>query len=305
MASTPSRCSEPSTTCLMTSGRLVTRPLGLRSTGIDVPPELGGDHDLAPVRGERLADQFLVGVGAVDLRGVEERDAAVHSGADQRDHLLPVGLVAVATGHAHATQPDRGDLQAVGAQGALVHGCAPVGRRKKAQLIGCHTETVVSRADRWETLAVPLQLSGRYGERSTDRTCSPSAYGVASGRSTTRGKEISTLAITEAAQKNHDELFPGHVSTLARPTPSSSSTSTTSPSTRCFATADLDTRTRLMVQLAVDDRLPGRAASTGSCSARRSPSGSRRSRSRRSSTTRCPMWAWPRSSTSCTPPTTS
>jgi len=99
---------------------------------IDVAAELGGDHDLALVRGERLADEFLVGVGAIDFGGVEERDAAVHRGADQRDHLLPVGLVAVATGHAHAAQPDGGDLRAVGAQGALVHGCCSCRRRSRA-----------------------------------------------------------------------------------------------------------------------------------------------------------------------------
>ena len=134
--STPSRCSEPSTTCLITSGRLVTRPLGLRSTGIDVPAELGRDHHLVPVRGERLADELLVGVRTVDLGGVEEGDAAVHSGADQRDHLLPVRLVAVAAGHAHAAQPDGGDLEAVGAEGAFVHGSCSCRRRRKGQPAG-------------------------------------------------------------------------------------------------------------------------------------------------------------------------
>ena len=89
--------------------------------GIDVPAELGRDHHLVLVRGERLAHQLLVGVRTVDLGGVEEGHPAVHSGADQRDHLLPVRLVAVAAGHAHAAQPDCGNLGAVGAQLALVH----------------------------------------------------------------------------------------------------------------------------------------------------------------------------------------
>ena len=43
---------------------------------LDVPAELGGDHDLVAQRRERLADQLLVDVRAVDLGGVEERDAA-------------------------------------------------------------------------------------------------------------------------------------------------------------------------------------------------------------------------------------
>jgi len=97
-------------------------PSRLAFSRIDVPPELGGDHNLPLVRGKCFADEFLVGVGAVDLRGVEEGDAPLHSGAYQRDHFLPVGLVAVATSHAHAAQPDSGDLEAVGAQGARVHG---------------------------------------------------------------------------------------------------------------------------------------------------------------------------------------
>ena len=41
--------SEPSTTCLITSGRLVARPFGFPLNRIDVPPELGGDYHLIPV----------------------------------------------------------------------------------------------------------------------------------------------------------------------------------------------------------------------------------------------------------------
>jgi hypothetical protein len=45
------------------------------------------------------------------------------------------------------------------------------------------------------------------------------------------------MAISEAARRAHDELFPGHVSTLARTDPSSSRSSTTSRSTRYSGTA--------------------------------------------------------------------
>ena len=58
------------------------------------------------------------------------------------------------------------------------------------------------------------------------------------------------MAISEQAQKNHDELFPGHVSTLAVTDPDSSRSSTISLSTRCLQHGNLDARTRLMVQLA-------------------------------------------------------
>jgi hypothetical protein len=100
---------------LITSGRLVTRPCGFRSTRIDVPSKLGANYHLAQVRSERLTDQFLVGVRTVDFGGVEESDTPVHGCPDQGDHLLPVGLVAVATGHGHTAQPDCGDLQTVAA----------------------------------------------------------------------------------------------------------------------------------------------------------------------------------------------
>jgi hypothetical protein len=80
-------------------------PSGLAFQRVDVLGELGGDHDLVGVRGEGFADEFLVGVWTVDLGGVEECDAAVHGGPDQRDHFLPVRLVAVATGHRHTASP--------------------------------------------------------------------------------------------------------------------------------------------------------------------------------------------------------
>ena len=73
--------------------------------------ELGGDHDLPVVRRKRLPDQLLVDIRAVDLSGVEEGDAAIDGSADQRDHVLPIGPVAIATGHAHAAQPDSGDFR--------------------------------------------------------------------------------------------------------------------------------------------------------------------------------------------------
>src|SRR5918994_203913 len=120
MASTLSRCREPSTTCLITSGRLVTRPRGLRSTGSMSHPNLVAITTWPLYGASASPTSFLVGVGTVDLGGVEEGDATVHRGPDERDHLLPVGLVAVATGHAHTAQPDRRDFQA-GPKSALLH----------------------------------------------------------------------------------------------------------------------------------------------------------------------------------------
>ena len=92
---------------------------------LDAPAELRGDHDLVAYRGERLADEFLVDVWAVDLGGVEEGDAALDRAAQDGDHRVPVaGVGPVALGHAHGAQADGRDLQAL-AECSHVHGVSP------------------------------------------------------------------------------------------------------------------------------------------------------------------------------------
>ena len=80
---------------------------GLRAVLVEVEAELGGDDDLVAHRLERLADELLVVERAVDLGGVEERDAAVDGRAHEVDHLRarrprPEGLA-----HAHAAEAER------------------------------------------------------------------------------------------------------------------------------------------------------------------------------------------------------
>jgi 4-carboxymuconolactone decarboxylase len=58
------------------------------------------------------------------------------------------------------------------------------------------------------------------------------------------------MAISETARKNHDELFPGHVSTLAVTDPELIEYFDTFAFDEVLQHGDLDTRTRLMVQLA-------------------------------------------------------
>jgi hypothetical protein len=48
--------------------------------GIELEPELGGDDDPATVRKEGFAHELFVGERAVDLGGVEERDATFDGG---------------------------------------------------------------------------------------------------------------------------------------------------------------------------------------------------------------------------------
>lgn len=58
------------------------------------------------------------------------------------------------------------------------------------------------------------------------------------------------MKLNERAQKNHDELFPGHVSTLAVMDPELIEIFDNFAFDEVQAYGDLDTRTRLMIQLA-------------------------------------------------------
>jgi hypothetical protein len=91
-------------------------------TVLNVPAELGGYHDLVTDRSKRLAHEFLVDVRAVDLGSVVERHALIDRAAQHRDHVVAAaGIGAVALGHPHRAEPDRGDLQAL-PEGSGVHG---------------------------------------------------------------------------------------------------------------------------------------------------------------------------------------
>ena len=98
---------------------------GLRAVLVEGEPELGGDDDLVADRLQGLADELLVVEGAVDLGGVEEGDAAVDRGAQERDHLVAWWSWAERLAHAHAAEAEGGDRQALGAEGACLHGGSP------------------------------------------------------------------------------------------------------------------------------------------------------------------------------------
>ena len=86
-----------------------------------IEPELRGDDHLLAERSERFADEFLVGERAVNLGGVEERDAAFHGGPKQCGHLLFVLGRTVGKTHSHAAQPDGRDFQITVSKFALLH----------------------------------------------------------------------------------------------------------------------------------------------------------------------------------------
>ena len=85
------------------------------SGGIDAKAELGRDDDTLAVGAEGAPQQPLVGVGPVDLGGVEEGDAEFERPANGGNRL---GLVADAIGpaHAHAAEAQFRDGQPLGAE---------------------------------------------------------------------------------------------------------------------------------------------------------------------------------------------
>jgi hypothetical protein len=88
MASTRNRLSDPSAACVMVLGGWIGRAGGRRRRR---RTELGGDHHVFAERRQRLADDLLIGERAVDLGGVEERDAALDGGPDESDRIVAVG----------------------------------------------------------------------------------------------------------------------------------------------------------------------------------------------------------------------
>ncbi len=92
---------------------------------IALAAELHADDDvLALTAAQRIANQHFVGTHAVEVAGVEQRDAGVERGVDRGDAFVLVGR-AVQVGHARAAEADRGNDRAGLAQLAGVHVCAP------------------------------------------------------------------------------------------------------------------------------------------------------------------------------------
>ena len=86
MWSVPSRRSEPSQAPRTYSG-LPSMPRAGRVVGVADDAELGREEDLVAAAGDRPPDQLLVGVGAVHVGGVEERDAELEGAVDRADRL--------------------------------------------------------------------------------------------------------------------------------------------------------------------------------------------------------------------------
>ena len=94
-----------------------TRPL----VGIVFEPELGGDRHLTAERLKRLAHKVFVGERSVHFGRIEEGDATVNRGVQERDHLLPGTDRAVAEAHSHAAEPESRNFQVAVSKFAQLH----------------------------------------------------------------------------------------------------------------------------------------------------------------------------------------
>jgi hypothetical protein len=62
---------------------------------------------------------------AVEIAGIEERNAGIERGVDRGDALAAVGW-AIKVGHAHAAKSDGRDFRAVGAELSILHSRNPM-----------------------------------------------------------------------------------------------------------------------------------------------------------------------------------
>ena len=87
----------------------------------DVESELGRDHYIFTKWSQRLAHEFFICVGTINLRCIEERDTALHRHANKRDPLLIVHRWTIAEAQAHAAESNRRDLKIAFSKLSLFH----------------------------------------------------------------------------------------------------------------------------------------------------------------------------------------
>ena len=95
---------------------------------VDLPAELGRDDRALAPPGQRPPEQRLVGVRSIYLGRIEERHAQLEGAVNGGDGLLVVRR-AVGLAHAHAPEPEGGNLESLGTQSSCrQHRHAPLGR---------------------------------------------------------------------------------------------------------------------------------------------------------------------------------
>src|SRR5215467_1835536 len=92
---------------------------------LNVESKLRRDRYLLSKWRECFSDQFLIRERAVNLRCIEESDAALHGGTNERDALLPLHGRPVPKAQSHAAESDGGHFQIAFSNFALLHKTSP------------------------------------------------------------------------------------------------------------------------------------------------------------------------------------
>jgi len=93
---------------------------GVRVTVVADHAELGGQENPITASGDRFTHQFLIDVRTIHVGGIDQGDPLIQRRV-QRGDGLPVVAATVEITHAHAAQPQGGDLRAVPAQTSFLH----------------------------------------------------------------------------------------------------------------------------------------------------------------------------------------
>ena len=101
-----------------------------RFDGITHEAELGRQHHFIAAAANCPSDQFLVEVRAVHVGGIKEIEALLQCVMDGRDRFRVIVRTVKLT-HAHATEPDGGNLRTIATDLAHLHFSIPVGYRRR------------------------------------------------------------------------------------------------------------------------------------------------------------------------------
>src|SRR5439155_13274561 len=153
MASTFNRLRDASATCFDVLWSTIASAPFTSVVGVGFPSELRRDYDFPAKRSECFAYQLFVDERAVYLGGIEERDASVHSGVQQRNHLLLVFGRPVGPAHSHAAEAESRNFKIAFSQFALLH-FAPLRVRPISSVPSPRASV---RSDLWTSRAVGFQ----------------------------------------------------------------------------------------------------------------------------------------------------
>jgi hypothetical protein len=87
----------------------------------ELESELRRDDDLIANVRERFADEILVRERPVRFGGIEERDAAIDGGTNDRDAVFASRRLSVAEADAHAAEAERRHVQTVSSEYSFLH----------------------------------------------------------------------------------------------------------------------------------------------------------------------------------------